>query len=158
MNEQPAPAGPLQAVPRLAQREIHLKDLTAVVLRHWVLVGLLAGLVGGGAYFSGRSAVVMYRSQLSVQVTSPKQVFSRLDDIDVDELALRTDPILSEALVLTTQDLAKEVVNALNLQLALADPTVFRDGLLTGLALDTTALVPGIFHLAVGGGGARVAG
>ena len=88
-----------------------------------------------------------------MQVTSPKQVFSRLDDIDIDELALRTDPILSEALVLTTQGLAKEVVNALNLQLRLDDPTVFREQLMTGLTLDTTVLVPGSFHLAVGSGG-----
>ena len=124
-----------------------------MVLRHWVLVVLLAGLVGGGAYYSGRGAIVQYRSQLAVQISSAKQVFSRLDDIDFDEMALRTDPILSEALILTTQGLGKEVVNALNLQLRLGDPTLFRDQLMTGLTLDTTVLVPGSFHLAVGSGG-----
>lgn len=153
VNDQPTAAGPPQAVPRLAQREIHLKDLSSVVLRHWMLVVLLAGLVGGGAYFSGRNAIVQYQSKLTVQVNSKKQVFARLDDIDVDELALRTDPILSEALILTTQGLAKEVVNALNLQLTLGDPILFRDQLLTGLTLDTALLVPGSFHLAVGAGG-----
>ena len=153
VNDQPTAAGPPQAVPRLAQREIHLKDLSSVVLRHWVLVVLLAGLVGGGAYFSGRNAIVQYQSKLTVQISSSKQVFSRLDDIDIDEMALRTDPILSEALILTTQGLAKEVVNALNLQLTLGDPTVFRDRLMTGLTLDTALLVPESFHLAVGAGG-----
>ena len=92
-------------------REIHLRDLIAVVRRHWLIVSVLAILVGGGAYYAGRRAVPQYRSRLTVQISSPKQVFARLDDIDVDELALQTDPILSEALVLTTHGLALEVVD-----------------------------------------------
>jgi tyrosine-protein kinase Etk/Wzc len=109
-----------------AGREVHLKDLFAVVMHHWRLVAILAFLVAAAAYVSGRDAVTQFRSQLTVQITSPKRVFGRMDDIDVDELALLTDPILSEALVLTTQQLALRVVDALALQLELADPATFR--------------------------------
>jgi len=107
-------------------REIHLKDLIAVVRRHWRLVALVTVLVAGAAYLSGRDAVTQYRSQLTVQVASPKRVFGRMADIDVDELALLTDPVLSEALVLTTQHLALKVVDALALQLEIDDPAIFR--------------------------------
>ena len=103
-----------------------------------------------GAYYSGRKAIVQHQSKLAVQVTSPKQVFSRLDDIDVDELALRTDPILSEALVLTTQGLAIEVVHALDLQVRLDHAGVFRGDLMAAITVDSTAVQPEEFHLVVG--------
>lgn len=119
-------------------REIHLKDLWAIVVRHWKLVALLTVLVAGGAYLSGRRAVPRYQSQLTVQISSSKQVFARTDDIDVDELALRTDPVLSEALVLTTQDLALRVVHALGLALEIEDPTVPRASVFAALAVDST--------------------
>ncbi|MCH8938228.1 MAG: hypothetical protein IH966_02300, partial [Gemmatimonadetes bacterium] len=115
-------------------REVHLRDLVAVVVRHWALVLLLAGLVGAGAYYSGRRAVPQYQSNLTVQISSRKQVFSPLGDIGLDELSLRTDPILSEALVLTTQGLALEVVDDLALQLQLADPIGHRGELLVGIS------------------------
>ncbi|UCF41725.1 MAG: hypothetical protein JSW43_05200, partial [Gemmatimonadota bacterium] len=118
-------------------REVHLKDLLAVVLRHWRLVILLAVLVSAAAWFSGRNAVTQYRSQLTVQISSPKQVFARMDDIDVDELAMRTDPVLSEALVLTTQRLALKVVAAQALQLEPADPTVFRGDVFRAITVDS---------------------
>lgn len=124
---------------RRPHREIHLKDLWAVVLRHWKLVGLLTGLVAGGAYFSGRRAIPRYQSQLTVQVASAKQVFARSDDIDVDELALRTDPVLSEALVLTTQALALRVVDALVLQVEVDDPAVRRGDVFQSLEVDSLA-------------------
>jgi capsular exopolysaccharide synthesis family protein len=79
-------------------------------------------------------------------VSSPKQVFARLDDIDVDELALQTDPVLSEALVLTTQALALEVVDALQLQVELADPGVYRHEVFAAIAVDSTYL-PGRYVL-----------
>jgi tyrosine-protein kinase Etk/Wzc len=120
------PATKASAGDRFAGREVHLKDLLAVVAHHWRLVVILSFLVAAAAYLSGRDAVTQYRSQLTVQITSPKRVFGRMDDIDVDELALLTDPVLSEALVLTTQQLALRVVDALALQLELANPTGFR--------------------------------
>lgn len=121
------------------QREVHLRDLWAVVMRHWRLVALLTAIVAGGAYVSGRDAVPRFQSRLTVQISSAKQVFARSDDIDVDELALRTDPILSEALVLTTQGLALRVVEALDLQLEVDDPTVYRGDAFAGVAVDSGA-------------------
>ena len=120
-------------------REIHLRDLWAVVVRHWRIVLLVTLAVGGGAWISGRGAVSRYQSQLTVQVTSPKQVFARTDDIDVDELALRTDPILSEALVLTTQALALRVVDHLQLRLETSDPEVHREHVLVGIMVESGA-------------------
>ena len=130
-------------------REIHLRDLIAVINRHWVIVSVLAILVGGGAYYAGRQAVPQYRSRLTVQIHSPKQVFARLDDIDVDELALQTDPILSEALVLTTQGLALEVVDGTQLQIGIDDPTVFRGRVMTGILVDSGSAPPGEYQLEV---------
>jgi tyrosine-protein kinase Etk/Wzc len=124
--------------PKMAPpREIHLSDLWAVVVRRWKLVALLSLLVAGGAYLSGRRAIPQHQSRLTVQVSSSKQVFARTDDIDIDELALRTDPILSEALVLTTQDLALRVVRALDLQLEVSEPTLFRGDVFAGIHLDS---------------------
>jgi tyrosine-protein kinase Etk/Wzc len=122
-----------------APREIHLRDLWAVVVRHWRIVALVTLLVSGGAWISGRGAVSRYQSQLTVQVNSPKQVFARTDDIDIDELALRTDPILSEALVLTTQALALRVVDQLELQLEIGDPEVHREHVLVGIMVEPGA-------------------
>jgi tyrosine-protein kinase Etk/Wzc len=127
-------------------REIHLRDLLAVMRRHWRIVVLLPLLVALGAWFAGRNAVPQYQSRLTVQINSPKQVFARLDDIDVDELALKTDPILSEALVLTTQGLALRVVQTLGLQVDLEDPLLPRGEVFTRVAVDTGA-VPGRYVL-----------
>ncbi|KPJ94074.1 MAG: hypothetical protein AMS18_04450 [Gemmatimonas sp. SG8_17] len=122
-----------------ADREIHLKDLAAVVAHHWRVVVIVPALVAGAAYFTGRDAITQYRSQLTVQISSPKQVFARMDDIDVDELALRTDPVLSEALVLTTQQLALRVVDALDLQLELVDPSVHRGNVFAAVQVEPDA-------------------
>ena len=128
-------------------KEIHLQDLLGVVRRHWRVVTLSALLVAGGTYFSGRNAVQRFQSHLTVQITSQKQVFPRLDDIDVDELALKTDPILSEALLLTTQRLALRVVDAIDLQLEISDPSVYRGEVFAGIEIDSTATV-GSYRLA----------
>src|SRR5262249_37070768 len=81
-----------------------------------------------------------FRSRLTVQVSSPKQVFTQPDDRNnVDELALKTDPILSEALILTTQRLALRVVSALGLQLELNDPHASRGDVLADVRVDSTA-------------------
>ena len=150
MTDQPGLEGGAAPLPRPLHREVHLRDLVAVVVRHWALVLLLVVLVGAGAYYSGRRAVPQYQSSLTVQISSPKQVFGRFNDITIDELALRTDPILSEALVLTTQGLALEVVHDLALQLQLADPSVHRGELLTDISVNPDSVVPGTYRLVVG--------
>ena len=120
-------------------REIHLRDLIAVVRRHWRIVVLLPALVALGAWFAGRNAIPQFQSRLTVQINSPKQVFARLDDIDVDELALKTDPILSEALVLTTQGLALRVVRSLGLQLELDNPAAPRADVFVRVLVDSAS-------------------
>src|SRR6185436_634680 len=124
---------------RLVPREVHLRDLVAVVTRHWRIVVLLAILVPAGAYFTGRRSVPRYQSRLTVQVSSQKQVYSQFENIRVDEMALRTDPVLSEALVLTTQRLALRVVDALHLQLEPLDQTLLRGSVFTEITVDSTA-------------------
>ena len=125
----------------LPVREYHLRDLLTTLRRHWRIVILLPTLVAAGAWLAGRKTIPQYQSRLTVQITSPKQVFARLDDIDVDEFALKTDPILSEALVLTTQGLALKVVRALGLQVEVAEPALRRGDLFTRTVADSEAVV-----------------
>ena len=114
-------------------REIHVSDLAAVVVRHWRVVFLLALVVAVGAYFQARRSIPQFQSRLTVQIASPKQFAgSSIADIGrVDEMALRTDPVLSEALVLTTQDLALRVVRAQGLRLDLLDPRARRGDIMS---------------------------
>ncbi|MFB3112423.1 MAG: hypothetical protein ACE10G_10355, partial [Gemmatimonadales bacterium] len=149
MTEEPLAQGGMHPSRRASHREVHLRDLARVVLRHWLLVMLLSGLVGGGAYYSGRRAVPQYQSGLTVQINARTQVFSRLDNVNINELTFRTDPILSEALVLTTQGLALTIVDNLRLQLQLSDPTVHRGDVFTNIAIDPNAASPGTLRLVV---------
>ena len=142
--------GSLMGSSRLVPREVHLRDLIAVVIRHWRIVVLLGLLVPAGAYFSGRRSVPRYQSRLTVQVSSQKQVYSQWEDIRVDEMALKTDPVLSEALVLTTQRLALRVVDALRLRLELRDQTLRRSDFFADITIDSAA-VPGTFDLVLKG-------
>lgn len=131
---------------RVTQREVHLRDLAAVVQRHWRIVALVALLVSAGAWYSGRRAVPQYESRLTVQISSPKQVFAEDNRVDVNELALKTDPVLSETLVLTTQGLALRVVDALHLQLEMTDPTLHRAAYFADVVVDSLA-PPGLYEL-----------
>lgn len=121
------------------ERDIHLRDLAAVVVRHWKIAVLFPILVSGGAYLAGRNAVEEFRSQLTIQISSQKQVFARLDDIDIDELALQTDPILSEALILTTQGVALGVVDRLRLQLEPIDLSLRRGSVFRAISMESVA-------------------
>jgi tyrosine-protein kinase Etk/Wzc len=119
-----------------------------VVVRHWRLTALLTALVAGGAWASARKQLPWYQSHLTVQVTSPKQVFAQLQGVRVDEMALQTDPVLSEALVLTTQQLALEVVRSQALQVQLDDPRLHRGDLFAAVTVDSTA-EPAGYQIAV---------
>lgn len=122
---------------RTRHREIHLKDLLVVVRQHWRVVLLVTLLVAGAAWFTGRNAIIQYQSNLTVQVESQKQVLPGIADRAIDELALQTDPIRSEALVLTTQALAENVVRALALNISLGDPAVSRATMMRAIVLDS---------------------
>jgi tyrosine-protein kinase Etk/Wzc len=134
------------------QREVHLRDLVAVVVQHWRLVALLTVLVAGGSWVSARKQLPRFQSRLTVQVSSPKQVFAQLEGVRVDEMALQTDPVLSEALILTTQQLALEVVGKLGLQVELLDATLSRTDVFAAVAVDSTAL-PSHYGLTLNGTG-----
>jgi tyrosine-protein kinase Etk/Wzc len=110
-----------------------------VLVTHWRVVAFLTILVVFAAFTSSRRTIPRYQSELSVQVNSKKQVFARMDDIDVDELALKTDPVLSEALVLSTQRLALSVVDNLGLRLQFQDRDVWRDQVVYDVQVDTLA-------------------
>ena len=120
-------------------REVHIADLWAVVRRHWKLVVIVTALISGAAWFTGRGTIAQYQSQLTMQVTASKSGLGRTNDIDVDPLALQTDPILSEALVLTTHALARNVVKRLSLQLEMVDVTRPRAEVFANVSVDSAA-------------------
>jgi tyrosine-protein kinase Etk/Wzc len=122
-----------------AERQLHLRDLVQVLLAHWRVVVLLTAIVSLGTFSQSRRAIPRYQSSATVQVNSKKQVFARLDDIDVEELALRTDPVQSEALVLQTSGLALGVVDELGLRLHLEDPDIRRNDVMTEVQVDSLA-------------------
>ena len=110
--------------------QLHLRDVLRVLFLHWKIVGLVAVLVVVGAFTSARRAVPRYRSDASFQVGSKKYATPRLDEPQVNELDIKTDPVLSEALILKTQNLALAVVDSLGLQLRLLEDRVPRASVL----------------------------
>ena len=62
VTQEPLAQGGMQPLRKAPPREVHLRDLAFVVLRHWLLVVLLAGLVGTGAYYAGRRTMPQYQS------------------------------------------------------------------------------------------------
>ena len=145
---------PSSAVKHSPLGDIHLKDIWAVIVRHWFLVLLITGLVAGGTLFTGRDTIPQYRSTLTLQVTSSKTAFGRMDDIDVDPVALLTDPVLSEALILSTQALARAVVDQLALRVAVDDPAIPRGNVMANVVVDSSAVLApfSIVHQAGGEG------
>ncbi len=119
-------------------------------MAHWKVVAGVAALAVASAWFTGRQAIPQYRSSATIQVQSKKQIFARLDDIDVEEMSLRTDPVLSEVLVLSTQSLALDVVDRIGLRLQFADPLVRRNALIADARVDSLAL-PDTFALRLDG-------
>ncbi len=121
-----------------------------MLIAHWkVVIGVTLAVVLG-VYFTGRNAIPRYRAKATVQVNSKKQVFSRLDDTGVEEMALKTDPVLSEALVLSTQNLGLTVADAVGLRVQFADPAIRRNELIYSVQVDSLA-VPDSFDLRVNG-------
>ncbi len=68
-------------------------------------------------WFFGRRAVPQYQSSATIRIDSKRSVFSGLSDVDISDMSLRSDPVLSEVLVLTTQALGLAVSDAVGMQL-----------------------------------------
>jgi len=120
------------------------------LIAHWKVVAGITVAVVLAVYVTGRRAIPQYQAAAKVQVNSKKQVFSRLEDTGVEEMALKTDPVLSEALVLSTQALGLAVSDAIGLQVRFTDPAVHRSDVIYGVQVDSLA-VPDSFDLRVNG-------
>jgi capsular exopolysaccharide synthesis family protein len=107
-----------------------------VLLTRWKIAAAIALLVVGATWYSSRRAVKLWQSSAQVQVNSRKQFMPNINDVDVEEIALRTDPVLSEALVLSTQALALTVADTLGLRLQAMDPGVRRGAVLYAARVD----------------------
>ena len=108
------------------ERQLHLRDILQVLTQHWKVLLIVSVAVVAAAYNSAKRAVTFYRSDASFQVGSKKTGQMRPDEPNVNELELQTDPVLSEALILQTQNLALRVVDTLGLQLRLLDDRIPR--------------------------------
>lgn len=112
------------------ERQLHLRDILQVLATHWKVIAIMTVVVVGAAYNSARRAVTFYRSDASFQIGSKKSGAVRSDQPSVNELELQTDPVLSEALILQTQNLALQVADSLGLQLRLLDGRIPRGDIL----------------------------
>ncbi|MEK6767365.1 MAG: polysaccharide biosynthesis tyrosine autokinase [Gemmatimonadota bacterium] len=118
---------------------MHLRDLTQVLFAHWKVVVFLTVLVVFATYYTSRKAVPRYQSSAIVQVSSKRQALTPMEALRVDEMSMQTDPVLSEAMVLSTQALALRVVDALGLQLAVDDWQLGRTTFLYDAQVDSLA-------------------
>jgi capsular exopolysaccharide synthesis family protein len=121
------------------ERQLHLRDLVRVIVLHWKAVVAATVLVVLATWSASRRTLPRYQSNAAVQVNSKKNYLSRLDDIRIEELSLRTDPILSEALVLSTQALALSVSDNLGLRLQIDDPEIRRNDVVYDAHVDSLA-------------------
>ena len=137
--------------PRIGgERQFHLRDVPRVLGSHWRVVAFLTVLVVFAAYTQARRTLPRYQSELSVQVNAKQPVSARKDDTAANEIALRTDPVLSEALVLSTQRLALTVVDSLGLRLQFQKPETWRAKVIADVRVDTR-VEPGSFVLRLKG-------
>lgn len=118
---------------------MHLRDLARVLFAHWKVVVFLTVLVVFSTSYASKKAVPRYQSSATVQVSSKKQALTPLEAMRVDEMSMQTDPVLSEAMVLSTQALALRVVDALGLQLAVDDWQLSRTTFLYDAQVDSLA-------------------
>ena len=122
-----------------SESKLHLRDLAQVLFSHWKVVVFLTVLVVFSTSYASRKAVPRYQSSATVQVSSKKQALTPLEAMRVDEMSMQTDPVLSEALVLSTQALALRVVDAIGLRLAMDDWRLSRTTFLYDAQVDTLA-------------------
>src|SRR5258708_507206 len=134
----PAPRRP--HFPVMAESRLHLWDLLQVlVVQAKVVVGITAGVVAA-RWVTGRGVLPRYEAKATIRVNSSRQPLTRLEaPTSLEDLSLRTDPVLSEALVLATQQLGVTVADMLGLRAQLLDPAVRRADVIYNVQVDSMA-------------------
>jgi capsular exopolysaccharide synthesis family protein len=134
-----------------SEHQLHLRDIVRVLVLHWKVIVLVTSVVSVGAYASARRAVTRYRSDASFQIGSKKYGAQPREEPSVNELDIRTDPVLSEALILKTQNLALEVVDSLGLQIQFTDVRIPRASVIETVRVLSGALPTDTFTLRLNG-------
>jgi tyrosine-protein kinase Etk/Wzc len=116
-----------------------VRDIARVLGAHWKMIGIVTAAVVLAAFTTAKRTVPRYRSDASFQVGSKKYSATRLEEPNVNELDIKTDPVLSEALILKTQNLALEVVDSLGLQLRILDAKTPRGSVLENVRVARAA-------------------
>ncbi len=102
------------------------------------MVVIVVAAAVSATWFFGRRAVPRYQSSATIRVDSKRSVFTGLNDVDISDMSLRSDPVLSEALVLSTQALGLAVSDAIGMQIQF--PTgVPRNDVVAGVQVDSLA-------------------
>jgi capsular exopolysaccharide synthesis family protein len=115
----------------------HLEDYWRVIRRRAWLILLTTVVALAAAMFVASRRPQLFRSSLTLQVGDPRGRTGQLGDIDVTPQMLWTDPIESEVQQLTTQAVAKFVVDSL--QLRARSPDVFRPLIIEDVLIDSAA-------------------
>jgi len=137
-----APRG--RHLPLLAESRLHLWDLLQVLIVHARVVLGVTAVVVGATWFTGRRVLPRYEARATIRVNSSHQFLgSQLDNAasPLEDLSLRTDPVLSEALVLSTLQLGVTVADKLGLRVHFADRTTRRADIIYNVQVDSLAPV-----------------
>lgn len=128
----------------------HLEDYWRVIRRRAWLIILTTIVALSAAAFVASRRPQYYRSLTTLQVGDPRGRTGQLGDIDVTPQMIWTDPIESEVQQLSTQAVAKFVVDSL--QLRAQSPDISRPLIIEDVLIDSTA-APGVYDLRIGDDG-----
>ncbi len=122
----------------------HIEDYWRVIRRRGWLI-LLATIVALlAAFWSVSRRPQLYRTSMTLQVGDARGRMGQLGDIDITPNMLWTDPVESEVQQLTTQAVARFVVDSLQLRAQSTD--ISRDRLLEYVEVGAAAS-PGVYRL-----------
>lgn len=115
----PSPApGPEGEV---AERSLDLRELLAIVRRHWVLVAAIAAVVAAGVGYPALTRPDTYKAEATLRLADLRSTLA-IGDPTIDRIAGgRRDPLLSQVEVLRSRSLLGRVVDAQGLRLGLQD-------------------------------------
>ena len=122
-----------------AYERAHLEDYWRVVRRRAWLILLTTLLALAAATWAASRRPQLHRSSLTLQVGDPRGRMGQLGDQDVTSSMLWTDPVESELQQLSTQAVARWVVDTL--QLRAQSPDIPRTVLLQDVWIDPLATV-----------------